>query len=256
MRFKIILILFLLISLKSFGQSADSIETDISRSYGRVMGTFFSNTLSVAQQFPYAYDSFVKKLVNYTSTDPLTITYPFTHLREHHITVLTSEDSLFRVYSWHLDFMSDQVFPCGNVWQYKWKDKIFSAFDTLGKPAAYCLQLFTVRNHGTTWYLCVYVNPVSRELKRQSIIALTIKNGQLIDHVKIFKTDKGLTDRMDVDIAVTAKINRQKWKEESVFSFKPSLLTIESPERIENDDRAIGHVVYKFTGQYFEKVKN
>ncbi|HTD40973.1 MAG TPA: hypothetical protein VK671_10160 [Mucilaginibacter sp.] len=250
------ILIFLFTSLKSFGQSADSIETDLARSYARARGAYLSNTLNVSQQFPQEYSSFIKKLLYYSSAKPSTISYPFNLPLQHQITILSSDDSLFRIYSWHYDDTSDWLFPCGDVLQYKWRDKTFSKSDTLEKAGVYCIQQFTLRDHGKTYYLCVYVNPVSHEVKRQSIVAFTIEDGKLINDVKIFKTDKGLTDKIDVDISVSRRIVKQKWKSESAFSFNPQILTVGFPEHIENDDQPIGHIIYKFTGQYFERVKN
>jgi hypothetical protein len=165
MRFKITFILiFSIICLKCLGQNADSIETDLGQSYGRVIGAFMSSTLDVARQFPDEYKLFVKKLVHYTSAYPSTISYPFKRLRQHQMTILTSDDSLFRIYSWHSRDMSDYLFPCGDVWQYKSNAKTISKYDTLNKAGLYCLQLFTLHDHGKTYYLCVYVNQISSEI--------------------------------------------------------------------------------------------
>jgi len=245
-----LILIFCFFVLKSFGQRPDSIERDISQSLSHARGTFYANDWSIAQQAPGAYASFVTKLLHYTSTYPLTINYAFPLLRRPQMTILTSDDSLFRVYSWPMPIP-------GNVFQWKCENTTSSVFDTLRHVGEYCIQEFTVHTPDKTYYLCIFDRFVTSHLTKQGITAFVIQNGKLVDDVHLFKTsDSGLTDVIDFDISNSSAFRTGKWENESAFTFDAEKLIIESPQSIDSQDNLVGHIVYKFNGRYFEQVKN
>jgi hypothetical protein len=250
MKSRLTLIFIFCFALNGFGQSADSIERDISQSLGRAVRTFMANDWSVAQQAPAAYASFVTKLLHYTSTSPSTLKYTFLQLHWPQMTILTSDDSLFRVYSWPAPIP-------GNVFQWKSKNTTISMCDTLQRVGEYCVREFTVHTRDKDYYLCIFNKSVRDRVARQRLTAFVIQNGKLVEDVQFFKTrDGGLSSVIELDIAYSPIIRPDKWENESAFTFDAEKLTIESPKSIDSKDNLIGHIVYKFNGKYFEQVKN
>jgi len=250
MKQRLTLIFIFCFALKGFGQSADSIERDISHSLGHAVGTFYANNWSVAQQAPAAYKSFVSKLLYYTSTSPVTIKYAFRSLHWPQLTISTSDDSLFRVYSWVVPFP-------GNVFQWKSENAISSVRDTSHHIGEYCIQEFTVHTGNKDYYLCIFDQPGRYHVARQRLTAFVIQNGKLVEDIPLFKTkDKGLTSEIDLDIAESATIKPDKWENKSAFTFDAKKLIVESPQSIDSQDNLVGHMAYKFNGKYFEEIKN
>ena len=81
----------------------------------------------------------------------------------------------------------------------------------------------------------------------------TIENGKLIDDIKLIKNNSGLHNQLYYDYDLLARV---------YLKVKPSIYfddvsnTIFVPLVDGNGKVTNKYITYKFTGQYFEKVKN
>jgi len=253
MKLKIyLLIVGCLVSVNVFGQSPKAIEKDLNKLYAKreywsekIIG---DETGNVVQSMTDADEAFAEKLTYYASNYPFTISYKFDWF-EDGPTIVTSDDRLFRIYSWGGSQGGTEQFFY-NVIQYKTGKKTNATFYDLGKsgesrPSYY--EIHTIKANGQTYYLAMYSIVGSTMDFDNGIQVFAIKNGKLNDNVKIIRTKSGLHSRLSYSIH-----DRNGGAGPEFNSVKE---TITLPLIDENGTATDKSITYKFTGQYFEKVK-
>src|SRR3569833_1976493 len=80
-----------------FAQTSQQIEADLVKSIKKI-GYYAEKHDD--EHLGDASDLFAAKLKNYATKFPETISYPFNQLKQEPLTILSSADGLFRIYSW------------------------------------------------------------------------------------------------------------------------------------------------------------
>lgn len=203
---------------------------------------------------------FREKLKYYTGKFSFTITQKFTSiavkkdsLLNDRVKILTSADGLFRIYSW--DARSDgTMYGFENVFQYKIGSKTNSIleFDNVyahvDKYIYYYSALYSLKVNKKSYYLAVYNGGYTRLEAGEGVQVFTIENGKLNDDVKLIKTQTGLHSQLYYEYLFDGKTDVD-------IQYDATSKTITIPV-IVNERAAKKRIAYKFTGNYFERVKN
>src|SRR4030095_1629739 len=151
---------------------------------------------------PYESDSLDKyseqlraKTIEALGKNPGTLKYSFQMLIDSNaFEIVTSEDSLFRIYSW--DTWTGGTMHFYNIiYQFSHKGKVYTEPLVLdeGDGGAFYSEIFTLKTSAKTYYLAVSNAAFSSKDAVQSIEVFSIENGELKKNVKLIKTDEGMT---------------------------------------------------------------
>src|SRR5690349_16721905 len=116
MRIFIVIILFAICNI-SYGQTEKAIEEKLLAQYKRIHYWANDKSNDLSDSLVQADSLFCKTLLAFTSATPSTITFPFNELVKEGLTISTSEDGLFRIYSWDTETGGTMHFYL-NVYQY------------------------------------------------------------------------------------------------------------------------------------------
>lgn len=246
----IVFLLFCFVSATLSAQTPQQIETDLLKSFKKIDPAFEDNT--------NANDLFAKKLYNYVANNPATIGYPFTALKRAHLDISTSDDSLFRIYSWDT-WTGGTAHFFESIFQYKCGEKIYAVLDTPteeGDIRPWYNKLYTLRTPGNTYYLALNTDIGSTKDLGGSFQVMDIENGKLNNSVKLIKTGSELHGNLSFYCDFSKTAGTLTPDTYPAITYDVSTRTISIPLILANGAATTKHITYKFTGQYFERVKN
>lgn len=237
------------------------IEEDLRKNYSKIL--YWKNYSDSLGYDKSAWDScehqnkiFREKIEEYTSKYPLTLDYKFYLLSG--ILIQTSEDNLFRIYSWDTE-LGGTMHDFENIFQYKSGDTVFSklAYDTAtieeGDYVPFYSDIFTFKNNGKSYYLAISNGIYSNKDISQSIKIFCIENGLLNDTIKLIKTSTNLTNEIYVSYDFFSVVDRPE-RPVKLIKYDSATKKIYIPIVLENGKVTDRFIIYQFTGQYFEKV--
>jgi hypothetical protein len=243
-----------------FAQSPKAIEAALLRSFNRIdywdQQRSKDATMAWSDSLEKANDVFAKKLKGYIQKYPSTITYPFSLLVKEHLYISSSTDGLFRIYSWDTRTGGTTQF-FENVLQYKTGSSFKAIIDTPkseGDNRPNYHKMFTLQTNGHSYYLSVYLDIGSTKDIADGIHIFTIENGRLTD-AKLIKTHSGLRSDLSYDYDFGSVVNID-FEKRPVIRFDNTTKTIYLPLVDGNRQMTNKFILYKFNGQYFERVKD
>lgn len=146
-----------------------------------------------------------------------------------------------------------------SVFQYQIGNNIYAVLDTPreeGDVRPWYNKLYTLKTAGNTYYLAVNTDIGSTKDLGGSIQIMDIENGKLNDSVKLIKTQSGLHSNLDFE----CDFSKTTWKltpdTYPTIKYDTSTQTIYIPLILANGAATNKQIAYKFTGQYFERLKN
>ena len=260
MRLLIIFLSILVFAANLQAQSPKLIETELVKSFKKIADLNEQSykggkNFAWEDSLPKANNVFAKKLQRYASRFPETIAYPFLALKKARLDISTSDDGLFRIYSWNTQTGGTMYF-FENVFQYKIGEKAFSIIDTPkieGEAGVNYYKLYTFKVRGRNYYLSLFMGIESSRYHFEGINIFSIEKGKLNDDVKLIKTKTGLHSQLSYEYDFGSVIDRKVKPE---IYFDASTKTINLPLVDGSGKVTHKYITYKFTGQYFEKVKN
>lgn len=184
-----------------------------------------------------------------TAEYPSSLTYKFPHLVESGISIATSPDGLFRIYSWDQN-AGGTAHEYNKVYQYKCGDKLYSKLEIDGNDGNRYSRIYMLDANDKRYYLGVGHVRVSTLRGYESIQAFSIEQGALIDTVRIIKTQSGLTRTLGFEY-----VDDEHAPDGDMFHYNDSTRTIRFPVVMEDEIVTKRRITYKFTGSYFEKIK-
>jgi hypothetical protein len=184
---------------------------------------------------------------------PSTLSANFKELKDAGIYVTTSEDRLFRIYSWDTRLGGTmRIFY--NVMQYKRGNRVFTkaAQEKNFDAGKFYSKIYTHRDKGNAYYLACSSSIFSSRDIRQEISIFSISDKGLNENVKLIKTKSGLTDKLSLDYNFHSVADR---KERPIELIKYDKDKGAIKLALVNDDLDVTNklITYKFTGKYFEK---
>lgn len=264
------LVVFVIIcftAINSFGQSIKALEKDLvltfidQRAYHDSIDEIVRHDSTKIGEFNSMehVDSLCQnKILYYASTFPQTLGMDFKLLRTQDVYIITSDDSLFRIYVWNQrrkGFATDYK----SIFQYKTGDKVKSCLlphtDTTITGASMALYdaIYTLNTNNKTYYLATYINRYKPNYREEGIKIFTIEKGKLNDTVHLINTKTGLHNELSYkyDVIVSGDAGS-----DNGIVYDTANMTIEIPiVTKESSKMTTNHITYKFDGQYFQKVE-
>ncbi|HEU5165539.1 MAG TPA: hypothetical protein VFU29_08380, partial [Chitinophagaceae bacterium] len=123
--------------------------------------------------------------------------------------IATSEDSLFRIYSWDT-WAGGTMHFFNNVFQYNYNGKVITEFLELTEddPSGFFPDIFTLKSGGKTYYLVINNEMYSTKDVGESIQIFAIEKGKLNQNVKLIKTPSGMTSIISVEFDFFSVVDR------------------------------------------------
>ena len=259
MKVKFTILILTLLSTFAFAQSLKTVENILNESFQKI-DYWGSNDRTDKHSFDSLYASnakFEKLLLKYTSTFPETINYNFELLKKNGLQIATSEDGLFRVYSWD-DGTGGTMRFFKNIYQYKVNQKVFSKtspkYDEKDAGCFY-YQINDINSGNKKFYITQGTAVLSSGLSYHTIKIFSIEDAKLNDNAKLIKTKTGIRNQIGYEVDLTARTNRDREVGNYKIEYDEKNKVISIPLILENSKVTDEKIHYQFKGKYFEKVK-
>jgi len=240
-----------LISFSVVAQTTHQTEADLLKPFKNI---FYYAEKNDQNKSGEANDQFAKKLKSYCEKVPATLSYPFSSLVKEHLDISTSSDGQLRIYSWDT-WSGGTMHFFENVMQYKTETTVKAVLDTSqgdGDVRPNYNKIYTFQANGKIYYLAVYLLIGSSKDLQKGIQVFSIENGTLNTDTRIIRTKSGLHSQITYDY----DLSRTSEKVHSEAHFDANTQSIYIPVVLENGKLTNNYIIYKFTAQYFERVKN
>ena len=241
-----------------FAQNPKQIEADLLKSFSRIeywsgqRGTDTSGAW--IDSLETANDRFGKKLQVIAIKYPATINQQFDSLDKDGPIILSSDDGALRIYTWDTE-TGGTMHNFENVLQYRSGSNTYAILD-IGSDVKE-VYVYTYRSLGTlkignnTYYLATFYGQFSNKDLGRGIRIFTISNGKLND-AKLIKTQSGLHNKLHYEYDYFS-VSQNDPNDDIVYD--PIKKTISFPVVEDGGKVTDKRIVYKFTGQYFERGK-
>jgi hypothetical protein len=243
----------------SFSQDLQAIEKDLLNKYQKI---FYWYNYSEKEDQISKYDSlsevnkkFQESLLVTTSI-PSSFNYDFPLLKNERLTIATSGDKLFRIYSWDT-WKGGTMHFFDNVFQYKEGKKVFSFASRDSTTDEDCgvfySDLYTLKTNGQTYYLAIDHAILSTKDSYQGVNIFTIRNNML-KPAKLFKTKTGLNTSLGFEFNFFSVVDRPE-RPVKLIDYNSKTKTLKIPVVLEDGKVTNRWITYQFTGKYFERKK-
>ncbi|HKG05249.1 MAG TPA: hypothetical protein VKB19_02265 [Pedobacter sp.] len=254
---KSIIPFFLMLSaLSAFAKDISPTEKELLKGYQRI-GEWYEYqhahpTEYYADSLIKANENFQKMLLRITKSQ-FSLSAEFKMLQDSGMYITSSEDGLFRIYSWDTQ-TGGTMHVFYTVYQYKSGDKIFSRavrgehFDA-GK---FYSKIYTHWNNSKVYYLAISNSIFSTKDCLQEINVFSISNDMLDSKTELIRTSRGMTHRLRVDYDLFSVIDRPERPVELItYNRETKVIQL----ALVNEDLQVTKkfIRYKFTGEYFER---
>lgn len=258
---KQLLLLFLLLNLTNvFAQDLRSIDKQLNDAFGKINYWAFVETtdenINRFDSLQTANELFESLLVKYTTSNLETISFAFQSLADSGLRIATSEDGLFRIYSWDT-WTGGSMHYFRNVFQYKTDNRIFSqvlkSTDELNAGCFY-YEIDDIISDNKTFYITQSTAILSSGLFYHKIKVFSIDDSKLNDKAQLIKTSTGVRNELGYEVDLTASSNRNREKIPNFliqYDKKNKILSI--PLIFEDSKVTDKRIRYQFKGRYFEK---
>lgn len=252
----LLLLLFFQAQLFSQAKTGKQIDIELSRAYKKIEACRFSADTIDWHCLDIENRLFRKKMTDYTSANPSTLTSPLDSLKTV-INIADAGDHLFRIYSWDTD-QGGTMHDFEAIFQYKSGDAVYSkafyndAADNDDYIPFYS-KIFTLKANNKTYYLAISNGIYSNKDISQSVQVFTIEGNAINDKTKIIKTKSGLTHTIRIDFDFFSVVDRPERPLE-LIKYDADKKIIYIPIVLENGKVTNRFIRYQFTGQYFEKM--
>jgi len=259
MKLKICLLLVsCFISVSVFAQTPKSVMSDLVKSYDKITswrGRWNDSSVNAYDSIKMADKEFGEKLNLYTTKYPSTITDNYNLMHKFGFYFVGDGANVLRIYTWDT-WLGKTARGFGNVFQYKVNNKTNSILKTDQQGDTTCLfsKINTCIIKGKTYYLAVYNSFYVSKQAAQGVKIYCIENGRLIDDIKLIKTPEGLVNHISYDYNYGA-FSLEDFATRPSIHFNGYTNTIFIPIVDASGHTTNQYITYKFTGQYFEKVK-
>jgi hypothetical protein len=267
MKYLNLLLLFFscLLSPALFAQTPRQIEDDLLKSFRKVAhlrprGLYDSDTTrGDPDSLGEANYLFSIKLKNYTNKFPFTINQPFHSLQDSiedtGLEITGSADGQLRIYAWDTGLGGTQP-DIANVIQYKAGQRTRSIIveESTEVKIPYCDSIRMLKKNQKTYYIAIYSAKMSLHDHITGVRIFSIENDTLNDNVKLIKTSTGLHSRIEFGYVDTYIY--QDLSDWPIILYDEKTTKLKIPVVLENGEANGNYITYKFSGQYFERVKN
>lgn len=255
-----ILGLLFLLSLPVAAQTNAAIEKDLVASL-KAMQKFSTYGKSYNEaKLTQANNVFETKLVKYTKI-ATTLDHKFVELAKL-MTIATSDDGKFRVYSWDLE-NGGTMHEYSRVYQFKAADgKVYSKTEAQvgdqGGEGTFVTDVFSMNTKSGAVYIACATGIAGGQNHYQGAGAYKIDGAEIKNRLKIFKNEDGLTDSLSFEYNFFSVVDRKE-RPIRLIKFDKATNTLKLPLVVVAEEYPFGRVTekmidYKFDGEYFVRV--
>jgi hypothetical protein len=247
--------------LTTFGQDSNAIEQILLKQFKTI--TYWADykgdtgNLDKYDSLEKANLNFRKLLLKYTFENPSTLTFAFKELDKEGLSIATSGDGLFRIYSWDT-YTGGTMHVFDNVYQYKANGKVFSkiikASEDEGDPSYWYSTIYSPMSAGKISYLGLRHGIFSTRDSYQGVKAFTIINNSLNAETKLIKTKTGVRNTLGFEFDFFSVVDQLE-RPVRLFKYDAATKTLSFPVVLESGEVTGKRIIYKFTGRYFERKK-
>lgn len=235
-----------------YGQSPFKIEQELLTQFRKIQ---YFHTAEQHDSLQQANQSFHKSLLAYASTVHATITFDFNELVKEGLIIKTSEDGLFRIYSWDT-WMGGTAHDFDGIYQYKTGNKIFArAFHKEeGDMGRWYSRIYSLRSDDKMYYIGLYHEIFSSKDSYQGIKVFSIEEDNLNDTVHLIKTKTGIRNELGFDYDFLSVAGRPERPVKLIY-YDDDQQQLHLSVVLEDGKVTRRFISYQFTGKYFEKIK-
>jgi hypothetical protein len=201
--------------------------------------------------------NFKRVLLKHLTEHPSSITSKMDKVVKAGLKIASSEDNLFRIYSWDTETGGTMKFY-ENIYQYKSGDKVYvlsPVSDVEGDPNSWFSKIYTLPTDEGTFYIGVQYSDFSNRDKYTGLGFFKIEFNSLQEDVKLVKTSKGMESEIGIGYDFFSVVDRTERPLE-LIKYDADSKTIKVPVvNEENGSVTDKFETYQFNGKYFEKVK-
>jgi len=254
-------LLFLLFTTTLFSQKKTivEIENELQRSYQKIHFDRFGDDPIMGDSITSDAKKFKQKITKYISSYPEeTLACKFDSLKKENIHIVTSDDKLFRIYSWN-SWLGGTMDDFENIFQYQsdhnvyYKNSLDKTSDDWDYVPFYS-QIFTLKTDKKTYYLVIKNGIYSSKDASQTIQIFTIENNSLIDSVQLIKTKSEFVNSIEVSFDFFSVVDRPE-RPLQLIKYDKEKKVISIPIVNKKGKVTKKFILYKFNGEYFESDK-
>ncbi len=252
----LITICILLFPLFSLSQEIKEIESSLIQSFSKINFWSMPNQDPSGDSLIKANDKFEELLLKYTSTKNETLTYPFKTLSDTGLSILTSKDGKFRIYSWNT-YTGGTMRFYRNVFQFKGMKSIHSKtllnYSQDEDPDCIYHSLSDLRVGKNSYYITLSIAVGSTAIYYHTAKIFSIKGESLDDKAKLIKTNSGIKNEVGYEIDMHhADISEDHNKMYPAYDTHKQIIIL--PLVDENGRVTDKKINYKFNGSLFQKI--
>jgi len=240
-----ILLTIIFISLRCHAQVTlcDSIDAKLYSEYERIFPFYYGDFDSLA----YYSDMFSDKFNQYLKNEQTSFSCSFKQLsKETSVRIVKTSDNLLRIYSWNT-WLGGTMHNYRNVFQFVSDGKVYTkSFDYGdGDMGTLYTKVYSVKVKDKICFLAVSLGTIASSDYYRNIRVYSINNNDLIDSVRLIKTQSGLCNSIGLEF---------RGGEDNDIKYDDVKKIICIPVVLKNGLMTKRYIKYKFTGQYFEKI--
>lgn len=177
-------------------------------------------------------------------------------MKKRGLSISTSGDGRFRIYSWD-DGSGGTMRFYENVYQYSANGKVFSyarKFKQRSESEMFLSEIYDIHSGNKTFYLVECQGRFSSAYYYTGFKVYTIANGQLKDDATLIRTRSGMSSKLGTEVDFSAGPNRDRDLDLGSYwaAYDPARKEISIP-LIESDNKiSEKQILYCFNGTFFE----
>lgn len=255
-------VVFLFVLSMGYGQGIEVFEKELNKVFAKVeywtshKYDIENETVSPSDSLIKYNDNFENLLLNCTSSSVESILYDFKELTEKGLIITTSEDGLFRIYSWNTGEGGSMRFY-RNVYQFREKGEIKSKVFRLDTMDVSCFfyQINDIVSDNKKLYITQSKAILSGALSYHKVKIFSIDDFELNDQAKLIKTKSGVRNQLGYEVDYSSSSNREQEKlPDSKIIYDKENKIISIPIILENGKITGKKIRYQFKGKYFERL--
>jgi hypothetical protein len=198
---------------------------------------------------------FKSSLLAYTAAYPATLNYDFKELETLGLHIRTSEDRLFRIYSWDT-YTGGTAHIFEAVFQYKADNKVFSKTIHGGEGdfGRWYSNIYSLKADDKTYYIGLYHAVFSSKDLYQGIKLFSIENNTLNDNVRLIKTRTGVRNELGFGFNFFSVANRSERPVKLIY-YEEDEKKLLLPIVMEDGKVTKKMMVYQFDGENFVQIQ-
>jgi hypothetical protein len=247
------------VSCHAYAQSLQKIEEELLKPFKQLDYWAFykdgDHLINRYDSIEAANTAFCKKLLEYTSSVRSTFTYDFKELEKRGLAIRTSEDGLFRIYSWDT-WMGGTAHQFEAIFQYKVDNKVVSKLAVYedGDMGRWYSNIYDLKVDNKTYYIGLYHEVHSTSDSYQGVKLFCIEGNKLNESVRLFKTTTGIQNELGFAFSFFSVADHPERPVKLIYYDKDDD-QLHLAIVLEDGTVTKRFITYQFTGKYFERVK-